>query len=238
MVQLHVAGCANLEAYFPPEMWHPGHSEQWLPLSSFFELACQAWRFQSRRGSSTWGIWWWKVQHFILLMWSGRLKKRIMRVLSLQVPVGRECLGRIINVLGEPVDEVGPISESPKPLISQSQSSIFFNQYCFTERIWKLSYITEFVTMHLCPMKCQRDRISDVSLWESDNNAQIWLRHKTLRTRCRTAAMLYSRFDYNWELKRFTGEKNTDKACYRLQDAKHWSSYYCLSSNEHQRPRI
>ena len=28
-----------------------------------------------------------------------------------QVPVGRETLGRIINVLGEPVDEVGPISK-------------------------------------------------------------------------------------------------------------------------------
>ncbi len=29
----------------------------------------------------------------------------------LQVPVGRETLGRIINVLGEPVDEVGPIGK-------------------------------------------------------------------------------------------------------------------------------
>ena len=28
------------------------------------------------------------------------------------VPVGRETLGRIINVIGEPVDEAGPISES------------------------------------------------------------------------------------------------------------------------------
>lgn len=28
-----------------------------------------------------------------------------------QVPVGRETLGRIINVLGEPVDEVGPIGK-------------------------------------------------------------------------------------------------------------------------------
>ena len=32
---------------------------------------------------------------------------------SIQVPVGRETLGRIINVLGEPVDEVGPVSKSP-----------------------------------------------------------------------------------------------------------------------------
>ena len=27
----------------------------------------------------------------------------------LQVPVGRETLGRIMNVIGEPVDECGPI---------------------------------------------------------------------------------------------------------------------------------
>ena len=28
-----------------------------------------------------------------------------------QVPVGKETLGRIINVIGEPVDEQGPVSE-------------------------------------------------------------------------------------------------------------------------------
>lgn len=28
-----------------------------------------------------------------------------------QVPVGRETLGRIMNVIGEPVDEQGPISK-------------------------------------------------------------------------------------------------------------------------------
>jgi F0F1-type ATP synthase beta subunit len=27
----------------------------------------------------------------------------------ISVPVGRECLGRIMNVIGEPVDERGPI---------------------------------------------------------------------------------------------------------------------------------
>ena len=32
-----------------------------------------------------------------------------------QVPVGKETLGRIINVIGEPVDEQGPIS---KPSVS------------------------------------------------------------------------------------------------------------------------
>ena len=30
-----------------------------------------------------------------------------------QVPVGRETLGRIMNVIGEPVDECGPIGEAP-----------------------------------------------------------------------------------------------------------------------------
>ncbi len=29
---------------------------------------------------------------------------------AIQAPVGRECLGRIINVIGEPVDEAGPIN--------------------------------------------------------------------------------------------------------------------------------
>lgn len=29
----------------------------------------------------------------------------------IQVPVGRGTLGRIINVIGEPVDECGPIGE-------------------------------------------------------------------------------------------------------------------------------
>lgn len=38
--------------------------------------------------------------------------------LPLQVPVGRETLGRIINVLGEPVDEVGPVSEFLARLVS------------------------------------------------------------------------------------------------------------------------
>ena len=32
------------------------------------------------------------------------------RVIWTQVPVGPECLGRIMNVIGEPVDEVGPHS--------------------------------------------------------------------------------------------------------------------------------
>src|SRR3989338_735084 len=29
---------------------------------------------------------------------------------QIQAPVGRECLGRIINVVGQPVDEVGPLN--------------------------------------------------------------------------------------------------------------------------------
>ncbi len=31
-----------------------------------------------------------------------------------QVPVGRGTLGRIINVIGEPVDECGPVGEHRK----------------------------------------------------------------------------------------------------------------------------
>ena len=33
----------------------------------------------------------------------------------IKVPVGRETLGRIMNVIGEPVDEKGPLGESPLP---------------------------------------------------------------------------------------------------------------------------
>lgn len=33
--------------------------------------------------------------------------------LALQVPVGRATLGRIINVIGEPIDEKGDLSKNP-----------------------------------------------------------------------------------------------------------------------------
>src|SRR5215813_10971096 len=35
------------------------------------------------------------------------------------VPVGDECLGRIINVIGEPVDEAGPVKTKAKRAIHQ-----------------------------------------------------------------------------------------------------------------------
>src|ERR671925_2155514 len=35
------------------------------------------------------------------------------------VPVGDECLGRIINVVGEPVDEAGPVKTAQKRAIHQ-----------------------------------------------------------------------------------------------------------------------
>merc|ERR1711965_528377 len=37
----------------------------------------------------------------------------------IQVPVGVETLGRIMNVIGEPVDEVGPIKTKEKRAIHQ-----------------------------------------------------------------------------------------------------------------------
>src|SRR5438093_3431490 len=35
------------------------------------------------------------------------------------VPVGEECLGRIINVIGEPVDELGPVGATARRAIHQ-----------------------------------------------------------------------------------------------------------------------
>src|ERR1700741_1958054 len=35
------------------------------------------------------------------------------------VPVGDECLGRIINVVGDPVDEAGPVKTAPKRAIHE-----------------------------------------------------------------------------------------------------------------------
>ena len=41
-------------------------------------------------------------------------KKKTLRLLpNVQIPVGRATLGRIMNVIGEPIDECGPIGPSP-----------------------------------------------------------------------------------------------------------------------------
>ena len=37
----------------------------------------------------------------------------------ISVPVGDECLGRIINVIGEPVDEAGPVKAAERRAIHQ-----------------------------------------------------------------------------------------------------------------------
>src|SRR6187399_3441263 len=37
----------------------------------------------------------------------------------ISVPVGDECLGRIINVVGDPVDEAGPVKTAQKRAIHQ-----------------------------------------------------------------------------------------------------------------------
>ena len=53
--------------------------------------------------------------------------KRGMRVvntaLPIQVPVGKETLGRIMNVLGDPIDEAGPIGEKEKMSIHRRPPS-------------------------------------------------------------------------------------------------------------------
>jgi len=56
---------------------------------------------------------------------------RGMKVIDLggpiRVPVGKETLGRIINVIGEPVDELGPIGE-------KSRMPIHRQRRCLTSR--------------------------------------------------------------------------------------------------------
>ena len=41
-----------------------------------------------------------------------------------QVPVGEQTLGRIINIIGEPIDELGPI-DTKKPLTYTCSGSLF-----------------------------------------------------------------------------------------------------------------
>lgn len=42
---------------------------------------------------------------------------------SIQVPVGKATLGRIMNVLGEPIDEAGPIGEEDRMSIHRAAPS-------------------------------------------------------------------------------------------------------------------
>ena len=49
---------------------------------------------------------------------------------QITIPVGRETLGRILNVIGKPVDEMGPVDNkdevpdpSPGPLFSEQSTS-------------------------------------------------------------------------------------------------------------------
>lgn len=50
----------------------------------------------------------------------------------IQVPVGRETLGRIINVIGEPVDERGPVPSAKKASIHNPPPT-FLEQGATTE---------------------------------------------------------------------------------------------------------
>lgn len=48
----------------------------------------------------------------------------------IRVPAGRECLGRIMNVIGEPVDERGPI-KAKKSLPIHGASMFFFVSFVY-----------------------------------------------------------------------------------------------------------
>ena len=54
---------------------------------------------------------------------------------SIQVPVGKEVLGRIINVIGEPIDEKGPINSKKFMPIHRSPPK-FSDQASATELLW------------------------------------------------------------------------------------------------------
>ena len=43
---------------------------------------------------------------------------------AIQVPVGQETLGRIMDVLGEPIDEKGPIGEKERMSIHRDRKSV------------------------------------------------------------------------------------------------------------------
>lgn len=66
-----------------------------------------------------------------------------------QVPVGKETLGRIINVIGEPVDEQGPVSKSL--IILNLQNTVL----CF----WTCMNVCE-----LCQLLCTGTKAQS-SLW-------------------------------------------------------------------------
>ena len=50
--------------------------------------------------------------------------------------MGKETLGRIINVIGEPVDEQGPVSESSPPFLQCTCTS-----YCKSSRALTKHYL-------------------------------------------------------------------------------------------------
>ena len=56
--------------------------------------------------------------------------------LSIEVPVGPECFGRIMNVLGEPIDRGGPIvTQETRPIRSRTISKKFDKKEVSSERV-------------------------------------------------------------------------------------------------------
>lgn len=55
----------------------------------------------------------------------------------MQVPVGRGTLGRIMNVIGEPVDECGPIGEQSG--LSTAPAAVGSEQLAFSNKAQQLA---------------------------------------------------------------------------------------------------
>ena len=66
-----------------------------------------------------------------VLRMTNKMAKVVNSILNFpnRIPVGEETLGRIINVIGDPIDERGPINTDKVSRVKpEAPLSIFFNQ--------------------------------------------------------------------------------------------------------------
>lgn len=82
-------------------------------------------------------------------------------LLCLQIPVGRATLGRIMNVIGEPIDECGPIGEDMR----SHQSFFSFLPELTSCQLQKQVLLLQFTAKHhLLLIKARRWKCSSPAL--------------------------------------------------------------------------